>query len=185
MSAARRAGTVARRYARALFAAARDASALDQVRADCSLLEAVLADPGALAMLSDPRFDAKAKRTLLEKSFGEMLHALTRSLLGVLERRRRVALLTEIPLAFRELDDAHAGRVRGEVETAQPLDDVARARLEGALSARTGRTVHLITRTDPALLGGARVTFGGTRLDASVRGALDALQRRLLEADLR
>jgi len=185
MASARRAGTVARRYARALFAAARDASSLDAVRADCSLLSAVLVDEEARAMLIDPRFDARAKRTLLEKAFGELLHPLTLSLFGVLERRRRVSLLTEIPLAFGELDDAHAGRVRGDIETAQPLEDAARARLEAALSARTGHTVLLTAHTDPALLGGARVTFGGIRLDASVRGALDALQRRLLEVELR
>ena len=53
------------------------------------------------------------------------------------------------------------------------------------MSARTGHTVLLTAHTDPALLGGARVTFGGIRLDASVRGALDALQRRLLEVELR
>lgn len=184
MAAARRAGTVARRYARALFDAAREAGALEQVRADCSLLTTVLADRDAIAMLADPRFDHAAKRGLLEKSFGAMLHPLTRGLLGVLERRRRVELIAEIPLAFRELDDAHAGRVRGEVETAQPLDAGAHARIEAALSARTGRKVLLTHRTEASLLGGARVTFGGTRLDASVRGALDALERRLLEAEL-
>ena len=185
MAAARRAGTVARRYARALFDAARDAGALEQVRADCSLLAAVLADREAVAMLADPRYDHADKRALLEKSFGAMLHPLTRSLLGVLERRRRVEVLAEIPLAFGVLDDAHAGRVRGEIETAQPLDDAARRRVEGALSQRTNAQVLLTHRTEPALLGGARVTFGGIRLDASVRGALDALRRRLLEAELR
>lgn len=185
MGASSRAGTVARRYARAWFEAARDAGALEQARADAGLLAKVMEDPSAAGFLADPRWDDATKRERLENAFGTMLHALTRALLGVLERRRRIGLLAEIPRAFRDLDDAHAGRVRGEVETALPLAEEARTRLEQALSRRTGREVRLAARTEPALLGGARVTFGGTRLDASLRGALDALRRRLLEAELR
>ncbi len=181
---ARRVGTVARRYAQALFAAAREAGALEQVRANCGLLDVVLADPRVTSMLADPRFDDRAKRALIEKAAGKLLHPLSLALIGVLERRRRVALLAEIPTAFAELDDAHAGRVRGEVETAQTLDAEALSRLERALSTRTGREVRLSAHANPALLGGARVTFGGTRLDASLRGALDALERRLLDAEL-
>lgn len=184
MSVARRAGTVARRYARALFEAARDGGALAEVRADAALLARAFEGAAAIAFLADPREDDAAKRARIEQGLGAALHPLTRALLGVLERRRRLGLLAEIPHAFRDLDDAHAGRVRGVIETAQPLDEAARARLARALS-RPGREVVLESRAEPALLGGARVTFGGTRLDGSLRGALDALRRRMLEAELR
>lgn len=182
---ARRAGPVARRYARVWFAAALEGDALDQVCADAGLLGAVLADPQAAAALEDPRLDDRRKRALIEKAFGELLHGVTRALLGVLERRRRLALLPELPAAFADLDDAHAGRVRGLLETALPLEPEAVRRIERALSERTGRDVRLSAAVEPALLGGVRATFGGTRLDASARGRIETLRQRLLEAELR
>jgi ATP synthase F1 delta subunit len=182
---ARRAGPVARRYARAWFAVARESGSLDSVRADAALLNAVFADAHAVAAIEDPRLDDRRKRAMVEKAFGEMLHAHTRALLGVLERRRRLALLAEIPGAFSDLDDAHAGRVRGVLETALPLAEEARQRIERALSRRTGRQVLLAATTNPALLGGVRVTFGGTRLDASASGRIEVLKQRLLAVELR
>lgn len=184
-STVRRAGPVARRYARALFGAALEAKALDAVRQDVQLIDAVFADPALAGLLADPRLDDRGKVAQLDKACGGRLQPTTRALLGVLERRRRIALLLEIPAAFRDLDDAHAGRMRGEIETALPLPDEARQRIERALSQRTGREVLLRARTDPALLGGVRVTFGGTQLDASASGRLEILRLRLNEAELR
>lgn len=186
-----RAGPVARRYARALFEAALEAGGglegkvLDAVRADLLLLETVFADPALAALLADPRLDDRGKVAQIGQASAGRLQPLTTALLGVLERRRRIALLLEIPVAFRELDDAHAGRLRGDVETALPLADDARRRIERALSQRTGREVLLRARTEPALLGGVRVTFGSTRLDASASGRLEILRLRLHEAELR
>lgn len=184
-ASSRRGGPVARRYARAWFAAAQESGGLDAVRADAALLGAVLADPQASAVLSDPRLDDRRKRALIENAFAGSLAAPTRALLGVLERRRRLSLLPQLPSAFADLDDAHAGRVRGTLETALPLDSEAVRRIERALSARTGREVLLTARTVPALLGGVRATFGGTRLDASASGRLETLRQRLLDAELR
>jgi F-type H+-transporting ATPase subunit delta len=184
-STVRRAGPVARRYARALFGAALEAKALAEVTADLQLFETVFADPALAALLADPRLDDRGKVAQIEKACGGRLQATTRALLGVLERRRRITLLLEIPAAFRDLDDVHAGRMRGEIETALPLADETRQRIERALSQRTGRQILLNARTVPALLGGVRVTFGGTRLDASASGRLELLRLRLSEAELR
>lgn len=181
----RRAGPVARRYARAWFAAAQESDALAAVRADAALLSAVFADEQTAGALVDPRIEDRRKRSMVEQACGARLHAHTRALLGVLEHRRRFALLAEIPAAFADLDDAHAGRVRGLLETALPLESASVQRIERALSERSGCQVILTASTVPALLGGVRATFGGTRLDASARGRIDAIQQRLLEAELR
>lgn len=184
-SSVRRAGPVARRYARALFGAALEGGALDPVRADLHMLEGVFADPALAALLADPRLDDGGKVAKIELASAGKLQSLTRALLGVLGQRRRIALLLEIPAAFRDLDDAHAGRLRGDIETALPLEDAGRLRMERALSQRTGREVLLSAHTAPALLGGVRVTFGSTRLDASASGRLEILRLRLNEAELR
>lgn len=51
-----------------------------------------------------------------------------------------------------------------------------------ALEKRFGRKVHLTHGSDPSLLGGAQLSVGDERYDASVRGALARLQRSLTVA---
>ncbi|MBC8330324.1 MAG: ATP synthase F1 subunit delta [Planctomycetes bacterium] len=176
-------GPAARRYAKALFLAAAEGDALAPVSADVDALWAPFADPRAGAWLADPRVADADKRRVFEE-IGAGCHALTRGLLQVLVRRRRHAVLAELPAAFRDLVDAHQGRLRGVVESARALGDQERSRIEGAFAAQTGKEVVLEIRENLELLGGIRVTLGGTRYDGSARGRLDKLRTRLAHADL-
>jgi len=184
MQASKHVSPVARRYGRALFEAALEGGSLQQVQADMELLATVFADAQAAAALSDPRIEQQRKAELLKKAFGESLHATTNSLLGVLERRNRLALLPQVPSAFSALLDEHQGRLRGVLETARPMADEEHQGLERALSAATGKDVHLETKVLEELLGGVRVTLAGTRFDGSARGRLETLRQRLATVEL-
>ena len=177
---------VARRYARALFEVALEQGSLDSVRADLKLLGTVLSDAQASAAMTDPRIDDRHKRALLDKAFGEFLHQHTRALLGILEKRKRMALLVQqIPTAFTALLDVHEGRLRGVLESASTMSDESRQAVEAALSQQTGHQVSLKTSVNEDLLGGVRVTLAGTRYDGSVRGRLDRLRQNLESVELR
>jgi len=184
MSSAEHAGPAARRYARALFEAARDGQALAGVTADMKMLAEVLADPQAAAALSDPRVDDARKLLMLQKALGDSLSELTAGLLGVLARRKRLTVLAGIPAAFEVLVDEHEGRLRGTLECAREIDAQSWAALEKALSSATGRKVSLEAHIDEQLLGGVRVTLAGTRYDGSARGRLETLRQRLQDVEL-
>lgn len=184
MSSSAHVSPVARRYGRALFEAAHDGGSLNEVRADMQQLAAVFADADAASVLSDPRVEQQRKGALLKSAFGGKLHAHSAALLGVLESRNRLALLPQIPAAFEGLLDQHEGRLRGVLETARPVDDAAKQRLEQALSTSTGKTVQLEANVQEDLLGGVRVTLAGTRFDGSARGRLEKLQLRLASVEL-
>ncbi len=184
MTSATYTGPAARRYARALFEAAREGQALEAVAADMALLGEVLRDSNAAAALSDPRVDDARKLQMLQKGLGDALHALTSSLLSVLARRKRLTVLPELPAAFTLLLDEHEGRMRGTLEPAREIDAESWAQLEGALSASTGKRVSLEARIDENLLGGVRVTLAGTRYDGSARGRLEMLRQRLEDVEL-
>ena len=177
--------SAARRYSRALFEVALEQGSLDAVRADMKLLGTVLAESSIASALADPRMDDRQKRAMLDKAFQAYLHDHTRFLLGVLEKRSRLALLVEIPAAFEELLDDHEGRLRGELESARPLSDENRARIEAVLSDKTGKKVSLETTVDETLLGGILVTLDGTRYDGTAKGRLDGLRQRLENVELR
>lgn len=184
MSGVAHAGPAARRYAKAVFEAALAADALQGVSADMDLLGAVLRDEQAAAALADPRIDDARKLKLLQSAFGGGLQPLTASLLGVLARRKRLAVLGEVPAAFADLLDAHDGRLRGTLECAREIDAESWAALEKALSQATGKRVSLEARIDETLLGGVRVTLAGTRYDGSARGRLETLRQRLQDVEL-
>ncbi|HXC63645.1 MAG TPA: F0F1 ATP synthase subunit delta, partial [bacterium] len=59
-----------------------------------------------------------------------------------------------------------------------------RAMLESALSKRLGRQVTLKPYSDKALLGGAVLRIGDTVYDASLRGRLGRLGRRLVQGPI-
>jgi F-type H+-transporting ATPase subunit delta len=174
----------ARRYGRALFEVALEQGSLDSVRADLKLLGTVLSDPETSQALADPRIDDRQKRAFLDKAFGEFLHEHTRHLLGVLEERKRLVLLVQIPTAFADLLDVHEGRLRGVLESSSPVSDSGRQSVEASLSQKTGLKVSLETSINEDLLGGVRVTLAGTRYDGSVRGHLDRLRQNLENVEL-
>ena len=75
--------------------------------------------------------------------------------------QRRLVDFDGICDEYQRLADEAAGRVRAEIVTSGALSDEQRARLERALSARTGRSVELEVRVDPDLIGGAVATVSG------------------------
>lgn len=72
--------------------------------------------------------------------------------------------------------------VLADVTVASPMSDELRADLMARLEQLTGRKVRLVTREDPAILGGAKMQIGDTMIDASLAGRLQRLQDFLHEA---
>ena len=53
------------------------------------------------------------------------------------------------------------------------------ARLTEKLGKLTGKTIDLSCRIDPAVLGGVRLDYDGKRVDGTVQGRLDAVDKLL------
>lgn len=103
----------------------------------------------------------------------------TRNFLFVLADHRRLELLEEMKAAFEALLDERLGIVRAGVACAQPIDAAQQSQLAAQLGRLTGKQVRLDCQVDPALLGGLVARIGSTIYDGSVRGQLQALERRL------
>jgi F-type H+-transporting ATPase subunit delta len=77
------------------------------------------------------------------------------------------------------LAEEAAGRVRGEVVSATPLDPAQLDRIRSALARRLGRELDLAIRVDPALLGGLVARVGDLVFDGSLRTQLAQLRAQL------
>jgi len=94
----------------------------------------------------------------------------------------RFRYLDSIALEYQRLADEFAGRVRGVVTSAQPLNKAQVTKLEKNLSRITGKAVALTEEVDEALLGGVVARVGSVVLDGSVRTQLESMRNAILSA---
>ena len=178
------AGSVARRYARALFSIGVDRATFEQLGRELGELAQVWAAvPDLRQALENPVFKPAEKRAVLERVLPlstSGASAELRKFVLLLLDRRRIALLPAIARAYRELADAHLGRVRALVTSAQPLSPAEADRVRRSLEQRTGKKVILETAVDPTLIGGLVARVGDLVLDGSVQTQLATLRSRLL-----
>jgi F-type H+-transporting ATPase subunit delta len=131
-------------------------------------------------VLMTPAIAPKAKRKALDRIADLLgLSPVVINFLNLVKDRRRVPLMDDICIAFREQMDAHLGILRARVASARELNADQRQALIDRLRSATGKSVDVDYSVDPELVGGAKVTIGSTIYDGSVRGRLEGLRLRL------
>jgi F-type H+-transporting ATPase subunit delta len=194
-------GSLAKRYARALFEIAGTPSSAGgeprlQPQAQRDRFLQALGDFTTACKTHDPS-DPSGEHDLIKvlaaghhsmPNRRAVLHAVLRRIGGdptiakflelVLERGR-ISGIEQIHLHYRDLTDEAAGRIRATIKTATRLDPGADKRIQAALEKSTGKTVLLTVEEDPELIGGLVAHVGSFTLDRSVRTSLDKLRATL------
>ena len=176
------AGSLARRYARALLELGKTDGAYERYGREVSELAALYASSAELRLaLGDTVIPALRRRAVLEAILDRaQVSKLCRSFALLLLQRERIGALQDIARELDQMVDAQAGRVRAEVTSARPLAAAEVAQLKRILEAATGKVVVLAQKTDPELLGGAVTQLGDTVYDGSIRTQLELLRERFL-----
>lgn len=168
--------TLARPYARAAYALARDAGQADAWSSALALAAALAAEPAIAAAISDPRM-ARGEAVQLLSDGGADGH--WQGFLELLADNRRLPLLPEIAGLFEQLRAEGDQVVRATVTSANALSDAELDSITAALRRRFGREVRVRTAVDPALIGGAVIDAGDLVIDGSLKGKLERLQTAL------
>ena len=171
--------TIARPYAEAAFALAKEANALPVWSSMLRYASGVVADPMMAKTLDNPKFTAGDKKSLLLSVCGDKLDASGRRFVEVLVEADRVAVLPQIAALFDDLKNEAEGVATARIESAFPLTDAQVAELKAALEKRFGKKIEATVDVDPELVGGARITVGDTVIDASVRAQLQSMANQL------
>jgi F-type H+-transporting ATPase subunit delta len=171
-------GGLAGRYANALFELAQDQKACDAVSADLAGLRRALETSADLTRLvRSPVFSAeehaKGLKAILEKMGAQ---ALTTKFVLLLAQKRRLFILTQVIAAFESLVAKSRGETEAEVTSARALNDSEITELKTILKAKLGKEPRLLSKIDPALLGGLIVKVGSRMIDSSLRTKLDGLR---------
>ena len=174
-------GSIARRYAKALFSLADEQGQVEQWSSGLEALGRTLsASPELREALSSPLFEKDHRRNVIgEIGKGLGLPAQAQSFLLLLGDRDRLAYLPAIITNFRDLADARLGRIRAKVTSAVPLSPEEAKRIAEKLAQAEKAEVIVETAVDPALLGGVVAQVGSMVYDGSVRSQLEELRRAM------
>ena len=171
---------VARRYAKALFALAKDDHTLEPTADQLARLAAVAADPAVGPVLRNPLLSPTRRGEIAATLARELaLPETSTHFLRLLADHQRLGELSAIADEFQRMLDREMGRVRVTVRTALPLDTQQHADIVARFSQLTGKQVIPSVVVDAALLGGVVVEAEGKVYDGSVRTHLDRLAKAL------
>jgi F-type H+-transporting ATPase subunit delta len=178
--------TLARPYARAAYAIAREAGSAAQWSDALAFAARVAADPRIASLLGHPQLDradavallsppaavgAGAPDLFANDRFGDFL--------ALLADNRRLALLPEIAGLFEELRADAERVVKAKVTSAAALSAGELDTIKAALKRRFAREVEVETAVDASLIGGAVIDAGDVVIDGSVKSKLARLQTAL------
>jgi len=174
---------LAKRYATALYLAARDRNEVPQVERALAGLHAAVAEPAVRHLLTSPDIASVERGKIADKlvaGSGELL----RNLVHVLLRRRRQQVLFSIQPEYRAIVMAERGEVEGVAETPRPLDSEEIHALNEIARKLSGKKVALTVAVLPELIGGVRLRVGNILFDGSVKSSLEQLEQQLMQASV-
>lgn len=165
------------------------AAVLKHVEADLNgVRAAVAAEPSLQEFLTNAGLSPKAKSAGID----EMLKIaspktgpseITKNFFEVLAENGRLYESEKVIADFLEIMSAHRGEVNVTITTAQPLEKDLQKRLEeslkGSALAGAGKTLLIVNKVNPAVLGGLVVDFGDKTVDLSVASRVNKLNAAL------
>lgn len=174
-------GSIARRYAKALFDLAVEQGKVEAwAQSLGALQEAVEASPELRDVLVNPIYTREQRRAIGGKIAAALqLDAEPANLLYLLGDRNRLTYLGAVVDVFQDLADQQLGRLRARIVSAVPLDVPSAQAIADKLARATRSQVILDRSVDPDLLGGVVAEVGSLTYDGSVRSQLEELRRQL------
>jgi F-type H+-transporting ATPase subunit delta len=173
------------RYAHA-FASVAAASHLDTAAVEGQLndFSGTLAGSRELReVLMNPSIATEQKLKVLDAIATRIgMFAQVRNFIAVIMNHQRLNELGEILAEYHAIADERAGLAEAEITSAHPLNDQDRAELEAQVAKLAGGRVRATYHQDATLLGGAVVRIGSTVYDGSIRGQLQQLKHKLVNA---
>lgn len=173
--------SIERRYARALFELAVAQKTEDRWLTTLLETREVFKTARELEAILVNRFVDLTKRHRVIEAIADKLgmDREVRNFFKLLIDRRRLAHFDGIVTAFEEMVDEALGRVQVDLRTAQPLAPELVGEIEATLKAALKHDIKTQLRLDDRLLGGFQLAWQGRLYDASVRGRLDQLHKKL------
>jgi F-type H+-transporting ATPase subunit delta len=171
--------TIARPYAEAVFARARESGQIDAWSEALELLAAVADSPEMARQIGNPNVPRERLRDMLLEIGADRLPSEAQNLVRLLAANKRLSALSEVARLFEVLKTEQRGVRQVRIRSAYAMDADQQSKIAAALRSKLNADVELTVEEDPALLGGIEVRADDLVIDASVRGRLQKLANEL------
>jgi F-type H+-transporting ATPase subunit delta len=171
--------TLARPYATAAYKRAKETGSTANWSESLAFLAAVTQNAQIAQAATNPK--ASKERfigSLLDLCQGKLSQE-AENFVRLLVANRRLNLAGLISEQFEQYRAEEEGYVEVDVRTAYPLDDAESGQLANVLQQTLGKQPRLHIQVDASLIGGVVVKAGDRVIDASVRGQIQRLAKRL------
>jgi F-type H+-transporting ATPase subunit delta len=173
-------GLISKRYAKALYDHASDMGEEAVLYHRMQMLEALLRKmPELKAGIKSPALPAREKISLLTDATGKNPERSYLDFINLVVANRRSEMLQRIALSYQRL---YRGKKKISVVhlvSAKKISGDAIARIRRLTEQATHGKVEFSTHIDPSIDGGFIFRLNDIRIDASVKGQLDRISRRL------
>ena len=166
--------SIARPYAEAVFALAKEAGDFDRWSTFLARAAVVVSDAQMVRVIQNPRVDNETLFDIIADLSGSEDET-ERNFLRLLIANRRARALPDIAAQFEKLRAEHEGTMDAELVTAFAVSDAQKEKIAATLSDKLGRRVRLTASEDRDLIGGGIVRAGDWVIDGSVRAQLEQL----------
>ena len=175
------AGSLARRYAKAVMDLAVAKGLVDRVGADLRALAAAYkAQPELAQVLANSSFARAARKAILDAVLLRTgAPELVKTTLALLLDKERLAYVPDISREIDAMIEARAGKVAAVVTSAVELTPPQVAQITAQLEKLSGKKIVLTRKVDPSLLGGVVARVGDVVYDGSARTQLATLRDQL------
>ena len=166
-------GTV---YAQALYSLAKDEGCSEAILKELAVLqESFAAEPDFLRLLAAPNLSKEERCAIVDSSFRDKVHPYLLNFMKILTEKGYMRHFADCCKAYRQEYNRDHGILEVTAVTALPLNEEQVDRLTEKLAKVTGKTIDLVNRIDPAVLGGVRLDYDGMRVDDTVSHRLASI----------
>lgn len=145
-----------------------------------SVVRALRASPKLRQVLQHPGVRVEVRMDLLRRILQP--NPVIAGLLQVMVEQRSLKLLAGVLRTYRSLRAVRSREVSATAVTATPLGRAEVERIKRVLERSLNKKVRLMVKTQKNVLGGLMIQVGERRLDGTLKGAFDRLERQLLSA---
>lgn len=175
--------TIARPYASAAFAYAKEHGQIDEWASTLGALAESVNHPEMQPLIGHPKVGKSELfgllKAALEMVMGSSLDGKRENFLHVLIDAERIQLAPEIAELFERAKTAAEGVVDVSVISAYEVSDAEQNKIAEAIRARSGKQCEVRSEVDESLIGGAIIRVGDSVIDISLKGRLQALTQRM------
>lgn len=171
--------TIARPYAEAAFAVAKQQGDLETWSTALGRLALICEDPQIAAQVGNPSVARERLRDLILGVAGDGLPREVQSLVALLSDNHRLPVLPDLARLFEELKTAEQGIRHVLVRSAFALSDAEQQDLAVRLKTYFGAEITLAVEEDEGLIGGVEIRADDIVIDGSIRGRLTQLANEL------